>query len=135
MRVRDLEKGPFSLYSYGSPYYAFMIPENEVVIYDPREKDPLFIKNFDQYEFTSMIMIGTAAYIGLSNGNCLALTLSTKYRRSGLQKYQYNEIHPVRISGHRELPEVDMQYNSMTLLGGDSDSIFSRKSHLLSNAV
>jgi hypothetical protein len=135
MRVHDLEKGPFSLYSYGSPYYAFIFPENEVVIYDPREKKPLYIKKFDQYEFTSMIMIGTAVYIGLSNGNCLALTLSTKYRRSGLHEYQYDEIHPVSLWGDGELPEVNMRYNSMTLLGGDSDSIFFRESHQLSNIV
>jgi hypothetical protein len=58
-----------------------------------------------------MIMIKTAVFIGLTNGNCLALTLSAEH------PYQYDEIDPVYLFGDIALQEVDEQIDPRGFVG------------------
>lgn len=89
MHVHHLRQtGAFLYFSYGSPYYSFVflpsednVKTNKVVIYDPKSGQTIYTAIFHDLEFTSMVMLGSDVYIGLTNGQILRVIQNCATRK------------------------------------------------------
>ena len=106
MQIHCVENGPTTAYMYGEYYHAFVLSENEVVIYQLEKKRVVFRESFPENRFTSIVAIEEMVYIGLTNGRVLQFGFE-----DDTEQYTYREIDPIstwcerpaKIGGRRKI--------------------------------